>query len=187
MKVSALAIPEVLLVEPTSARDARGVFLETWRHERYERAGIPGPFVQDNLSYSDARVLRGLHLQWPRTQGKLVTVSDGRVFDVAVDVRRGSPTFGNWVGAELSSENHHQLWVPPGFAHGFVVLGQRATLQYKLTAGYAPEDEVTIAWNDPQLRIDWPVSDPVLSERDAAARHLAAIPEHELPVMPDRP
>jgi dTDP-4-dehydrorhamnose 3,5-epimerase len=183
VKVSSLDIPDVLLIEPAVARDARGVFLETWQSGRYVEAGIPGPFVQDNLSYSGERVLRGLHLQWPRAQGKLVSVSEGRAFDVAVDVRRGSPTFARWVGVELSWQNHRQLWVPPGFAHGFVVLGTHATLQYKLTAEYAPEDEVTIAWNDPQLAIAWPVADPMLSARDAHARHLSAIPTHLLPEM----
>lgn len=172
MKATPLAIPEVILFEPKVFGDARGFFLESFNQMVFD-AATDGQyeFVQDNHSRSSKGVLRGLHYQLPpHAQGKLVRVVQGAVFDVAVDVRRSSPTFGQWVGAELSAENHQQLWVPPGFAHGFVVLTDTADFLYKTTNYYAPAHERSIAWNDPQLAIDWPVSaEPSLSGKDALA------------------
>lgn len=182
MKVTALAIPEVQLIEPTVWGDARGFFLESFRADRYAEVGIAGPFVQDNQSCSQRGVLRGLHFQWPNhAQGKLVSVAQGAVWDVVVDIRRGSPTFGRWVGAELSAENHHQLWVPPGFAHGFVVLSETALFTYKCTDVYSPADEVCIRWDDPALAIDWPIATPVLSTKDAMAPALRDLSQEALP------
>jgi dTDP-4-dehydrorhamnose 3,5-epimerase len=183
MKVTTLAIPDVLLIQPRTFTDERGYFLETWQSDRYTEAGIAQPFVQDNLSFSRRSILRGLHFQWPRSQGKLVSVLQGAVFDVAVDVRRGSPTFGTWVGQELSAENHRQMWVPEGFAHGFVVLSECALFAYKVTAPYVREDEVTIAFDDPSLAIAWPGDRHVLSPKDAAAARLANIPLERLPAF----
>lgn len=172
MKATPLAIPEVILFEPKVFGDARGFFLESFNQKVFDAAtGGQYEFVQDNHSRSSKGVLRGLHYQLPpHAQGKLVRVVQGAVFDVAVDVRRSSPTFGQWVGAELSAENHQQLWVPPGFAHGFVVLTDTADFLYKTTNYYAPAHERSIAWNDPQLAIDWPVGEePSLSGKDALA------------------
>ena len=176
MKVTPQALPEVLLVEPKVFGDARGFFLESFQARRYAEAGIPGPFVQDNLSRSVRGTLRGLHFQEPLPQGKLVTVLRGSVFDVAADVRRGSPTFGRWVGVELSEENHRQLWIPPGFAHGFCVTSDVADFFYKCTELYSPASERTIAWDDPELGIQWPVSQPLLSAKDRAGTTLAQAP-----------
>lgn len=184
MKVTALAIPDVKLVEPRVFGDNRGYFFEAFHEVRYAAHGIVGPFVQDNQSVSQRYVLRGLHFQWPGSvQGKLVSVVHGTVWDVAVDVRRASPTFGKWVGAELSGENHHQLWVPPGFAHGFVVLSDTALFCYKCTAPYSPADEVSIRWNDPALAIAWPTPVPVLSAKDAAAPFFSELSPERLPVF----
>ena len=185
MKITRLEIPDVMLIEPDVFADKRGHFFELWQGARYSDAGIAGPFIQDNASYSAPRVLRGLHYQWPTGQGKLVSVLAGSVFDVAVDVRRGSSTFGRWVGRVLSSQNHHQLWIPPGFAHGFTVRGDEgALISYKVTAPFAPGEETTIAWNDPRLNITWEIAHPVLSERDATAPVLSAVPVEKLPSMP---
>jgi dTDP-4-dehydrorhamnose 3,5-epimerase len=173
MKVTELAIPGVLLVEPRLFHDDRGVFLETFHSRRYVEAGITQPFVQDNFSRSVRGTLRGLHYQEPQAQGKLVQVLRGVVYDVAVDIRRGSPTFGKWVGVELSGESLRQLWVPPGFAHGFCVMSDEADFMYKCTAPYAPEAERSIVWNDPDLAIEWPVKEPRLSKKDAIAPTLA--------------
>lgn len=181
MKVEELSLPGVLLITPKVFGDARGYFVETFASERYAEAGIALPFVQDNLSRSPKGVLRGLHLQHPHGQGKLVQVVEGSVFDVAVDVRVGSPKFGKWVGAELSAENHCQLWVPPGFAHGFVVTSDHALFSYKCTDTYHPESELSVLWNDPAIGIDWPVDAPVLSGKDAAASVLADVDEARLP------
>ncbi len=173
MKVLPTEIPGVLIIEPKVFGDERGFFLETFHWKRYADAGIPGPFVQDNYSRSVKGTLRGLHFQEPQGQGKLVQVVAGTVFDVAVDIRRGSPTFGKWVGVELSADTKRQLWVPPGFAHGFCVLSEAADFQYKCTTLYAPEHEHAIAWNDPDLAIRWPISEePKLSAKDAAAPRL---------------
>jgi dTDP-4-dehydrorhamnose 3,5-epimerase len=173
--VTPTAIPEVLLLQPAVHGDQRGFFIETWHESRYAAAGIHGPFVQDNHSRSQGHTLRGLHYQIQRAQGKLVRASTGVVFDVAVDLRRSSPTFGRWVGTTLSDENHHQLWIPPGFAHGFYVLSAQADLVYKCTSLYAPEHDRAVRWDDPRLGIDWPlaaVGPPILSARDASARGL---------------
>ena len=167
-------LPEVILVEPKVHRDDRGFFLETWHEERYRAGGIPGPFVQDNHSRSAKGTLRGLHAQVRRPQGKLVRAVAGEIFDVAVDIRPGSPTFGRWVGATLSAGNFLQLWIPPGFAHGFCVLSETAEVEYKCTDFYVREDEIAIAWDDPEIGIAWPVREPLLSPRDRAAVSLAA-------------
>ena len=176
MNVIPAAIPEVLIIEPTLIGDERGFFVETFRADRYAAHGIAGPFVQDNLSRSAYGVLRGLHLQHPRTQGKLVSVLRGRVLDVAVDVRLGSPTFGRHVAVELSEENRRQFWVPRGFAHGFVVLSESADFFYKCDQLYSPADEIMVRWNDPAIGIAWGISAPTLSARDAAAPLLAEVP-----------
>jgi dTDP-4-dehydrorhamnose 3,5-epimerase len=175
MNVVKTTLPGVLIIEPNIFGDARGFFMETFRAERYADAGIPGPFVQDNLSRSARGVLRGLHLQNPGPQGKLVSVLKGRVRDVAVDVRRGSPHFGKHVSVELSDENRRQFWVPRGFAHGFVVLSETADFFYKCDALYSPADELVVRWDDPALGIDWGVAAPSLSARDAAGRALAEV------------
>lgn len=184
MKVTPTAIPDVLLVEPKVFGDHRGFFVETFSAQRYADAGIAGPFVQDNLSRSARGTLRGLHLQHPRDQGKLVWAADGEVFDVAVDVRRGSPTFGRWVGARLSSETGRQLWIPPGFAHGFCVLSEHALFAYKCTEYYSRGDELAVRFDDPDIGIDWPMPTPTLSEKDAAAPLLRDIPKERLPRWP---
>jgi dTDP-4-dehydrorhamnose 3,5-epimerase len=173
MRVIETRLPGVLILEPRVFRDARGHFAETWQRERYREHGIPAEFVQDNMSFSQHGVLRGLHYQNPQPQGKLVSVLQGAVWDVAVDLRRGSNTFGRWVGVELTGESLRQLWIPEGFAHGFVVTGESALFSYKCTAPYAPEYEHSLRWNDPDLGITWPVDDPVVSAKDAAAPLLA--------------
>ena len=172
MQAIPTALPGVILVEPVVHRDSRGFFLETYNERRYREAGIGGTFVQDNHSRSARGTLRGLHFQVRRPQGKLVRAVAGEMFDVAVDIRRGSPTFGRWVGARLSAENFRQIYVPPGFAHGFCVLSEVGEVEYKCTELYDPQDELGIAWNDPQIGIEWPVDDPLVSSRDAAAPRL---------------
>ena len=169
MNVIATALPEVLIIEPTLFGDQRGFFLETYQFPRYAEHGVNRPFVQDNLSRSRHGVLRGLHLQNPFTQGKLVTALRGRVMDVAVDVRVGSPNFGRHVAVVLSEENHRQLWVPRGFAHGFAVLSDTADFFYKCDDFYSPKDEVSIRWNDPAIGINWGVETPSLSAKDVNA------------------
>lgn len=172
MKATPLAIPDVILFEPKVFGDDRGFFFESFNHRRFEEAvGQPVTFVQDNHSRSVKNVLRGLHYQIQQPQGKLVRVVLGEVFDVAVDLRRSSATFGRWVGAHLSAENKHQLWVPEGFAHGFVVLSETAEFLYKTTDYYAPEHERCILWSDTSLQVKWPDGDhPILSEKDAKGR-----------------
>jgi dTDP-4-dehydrorhamnose 3,5-epimerase len=169
MNVFATALPEVLILQPRLFGDQRGFFLETYQLPRYAELGIGRPFVQDNMSRSGHGVLRGLHLQNPFTQGKLVTALRGRVLDVAVDVRVGSPRFGSHVAVELSEENRRQLWVPRGFAHGFVVLSETADFFYKCDDLYSPKDEVSIRWNDSAIGIDWGIEAPSLSAKDADA------------------
>lgn len=181
MEVIPQALPEVLLIKPKVFGDARGYFIETYASQRYLEAGITLPFVQDNLSKSRRGILRGLHLQNPYAQGKLVSVVEGEVFDVAVDVRVGSPNFGKWVGAVLSADNHHQLWVPPGFAHGFCVTSDSALFSYKCTELYHPETELGVAYDDPALGIPWPVSAPELSAKDKLNLPLAKIDPAKLP------
>ena len=182
MRFVPTAIPGVLIIEPDVYRDPRGFFLETYHAEKYRAAGVEGPFVQDNHSRSVAGTLRGLHLQLRHPQGKLVRVIEGEIFDVAVDVRRGSPTFGRWVGVTLSAENFRQCYLPPGFAHGFAVMSPIAQVEYKCTDIYDPKSELGIAWNDPAIAIQWPVAQPFLSERDTRHPHLSAVME-QLPVF----
>ncbi len=175
-------LPDVTLIEPDVHQDGRGFFKETYQAERYGQHGVPSTFVQDNLSYSACSgLLRGLHYQLGHPQGKLISVVQGEVFDVAVDIRRGSSTFGKWVGAILSSENHHQLYIPEGFAHGFCVTSERAVCLYKCTDYYAPAEERGIRWDDPLLKITWPVSNPLLSEKDQLYPTLDTISEDDLP------
>jgi len=166
VRFTPLALPEVILVEPDVHRDARGFFVETYHLEKYRAGGIAGPFVQDNHSRSVQVTLRGLHAQRRRPQGKLVRAVDGEMFDVAVDIRRGSATFGRWVGVRLSGENFQQLYVPPGFAHGFCVLSAVVHVEYKCTDFYDAADEIGLAWNDPDVRIEWPIRDPIISDKD---------------------
>jgi dTDP-4-dehydrorhamnose 3,5-epimerase len=173
-------IPDVLLVEPDLFRDPRGFLLETFHEEKYRKGGIAGPFVQDNHSRSARGTLRGLHAQLRRPQGKLVRAVRGEVFDVAVDVRKRSPTFGKWVSTVLSEENFRQIFVPPGFAHGFCVLSEIAEIEYKCTDFYFREDEIGIRWDDPALGIPWPIREPLLSPKDAALPALEDL-EKKLP------
>lgn len=182
MKVSTTSLSGVLHIAPTVHRDQRGAFLELWHEERYARHGIPGQFAQDNASVSRYGVLRGLHFQHPDGQGKLVSVLRGQVFDVVVDVRSDSVTFGKWLAFELSEENAHQLYVPPGFAHGFVVVSDVAIFAYKCTTPYRPESERVVRWNDPDLGIRWPIERPLISPRDELAPRLREIPAASLPV-----
>jgi dTDP-4-dehydrorhamnose 3,5-epimerase len=168
-----LALPEVILVVPDVHRDARGFFLETYHAKKYREGGIDAVFVQDNQSRSRRGTLRGLHAQVANPQGKLVRAVSGEIFDVAVDIRPSSPSFGRWVGATLTAANAEQLWVPPGFGHGFCVLSEEADVEYKCSALYDPKDEIAIQWNDPAIGVAWPVGEPVLSARDSAARPLA--------------
>ena len=177
MTVRALAteLPGVLLVEPVVHRDDRGFFLETFHAGKYAAAGIPGPFVQDNHSRSVGRTLRGLHAQLREPQGKLVRAVEGEIWDVAVDIRPASPTYRRWVGAVLSADNFRQLWIPPGFAHGFCVLSEVAQVEYKCTELYDAADEIAIAWNDPDIGIAWPIADPLVSEKDGRAPRLREI------------
>jgi dTDP-4-dehydrorhamnose 3,5-epimerase len=172
LKVTETSLPGVLLIEPAVLGDARGFFIETYHAERFREVGIDAAFVQDNHSRSARGVLRGLHYQEPNAQGKLVRCPRGALFDVAVDVRVGSPHFGTWCGVELSEENKKILWIPAGFAHGFCALTDDAELVYKCTEFYDPQSERCIAWNDPDIGIRWPVKDPQLSQRDAAAPRL---------------
>lgn len=174
MKVTPTAIPEVLIIEPKVFGDARGFFYESFNQKAFNDAtGTAHQFVQDNHSRSARGVLRGLHYQIQQPQGKLVRVARGAVFDVAVDIRKSSPTFGKWVGVELSEDNHRQLWVPPGFAHGFVVTSESADFLYKTTDYYAPQHERSLLWNDPRVGVNWPMSgEPQLAAKDAAAKRL---------------
>ena len=180
MRISPMSLPEVLLIEPDLYRDARGSFFEVHRADRYGNLGVDVVFVQDNFSRSLRGVLRGLHYQLRHPQGKLVTVLAGRVYDVAVDIRVGSPTFGQWVDYELSGDDPAQLYIPPGFAHGFCVLSDSADFLYKCTDVYSPQDERGILWNDPDLAIPWPVATPHLSPKDQAYRPLKEM-QGELP------
>lgn len=169
MKIVQTPLADLLVMEPRVFGDERGFFIETWQRERYREAGIDGEFVQDNHSRSRRGILRGLHYQIQQPQGKLVRVTVGEVFDVAVDLRTASPTFGQWYGAVLSESNHRQMWVPPGFAHGFYVMSDTADFQYKCTDYYAPEFECTLRWDDPVIGIDWPLVNgekPLLSDKD---------------------
>ena len=182
MPVRPTSLPGVMVIEPRVFRDDRGYFLETWSEVAAVAAGLPTVFQQDNLSFSVPGVLRGLHYQFPVAQGKLVSVIQGEVFDVAVDIRVGSPTFGQWVGDTLSASNARQLYIPEGFAHGFIVLGSEpASFAYKCTAGYDPTGQCSVLWDDPDLAIDWPLARPLLSPKDADAPRLRDIPPDRLP------
>lgn len=182
MRFEPTAIPEVIRVEPQVFRDARGFFLESYHEAKFAAAGVSARFVQDNHSRSSRGTLRGLHMQLRFAQGKLVRCIAGEVFDVAVDARRHSKTFGRWVGETLSAENFRQLWVPPGFLHGFCVVSETAEIQYKCTELYHPEDELGVIWNDPELAIRWPLAAPLLSAKDAALPQLREV-ETRLPVF----
>jgi dTDP-4-dehydrorhamnose 3,5-epimerase len=181
VRVEPTALPDVLIVQPDVHRDGRGFFVEIYHAARYREHGVDATFVQDNHSQSAAGTLRGLHLQPRRPQGKLIRVIEGEVFDVAVDVRLGSPTFGRWVAATISAADFRQIYIPPGFAHGFCVLSPVAQVEYKCTDFYDPASELGILWNDPAIAIQWPVSAPRLSERDRQNPPLAAVTDR-LPV-----
>lgn len=182
MKLLSTALPGCMVIEPAVFGDSRGFFYETWNAERFREHGLPSQFVQSNVSSSMKGVLRGLHYQWPRPQGKLVSVLEGEVFDVAVDIRRGSPTFGKWGAVILSAENRRQFWIPAGFAHGFAVLSDTALFNYLCTDVYVKEADAGIRWNDAEIAVDWPLSAPLLSAKDEQAPFLDSIPEDRLPI-----
>jgi dTDP-4-dehydrorhamnose 3,5-epimerase len=180
MNIVRCPLQGLLILEPKVFGDARGFFMELWHQHRYREAGLAGEFVQDNLSFSRRGTLRGLHFQNPNPQGKLLQVLQGEVFDVGVDLRRSSPTFGRWHGLVLSAENKRQFYVPPGFAHGFAVLSDTALIYYKCSGFYCPKDELALRWDDPDLGIQWPLKEPLLSARDAQARRLRELPPERL-------
>jgi len=175
-------LPGVCVIEPAVYGDARGYFFESFHAAKYAELGIDARFVQTNVSRSARGVLRGLHHQWPNPQGKLVSVLEGEVYDVAVDIRRGSPTFGQWEAAMLTASNHRQLWIPEGFAHGFCVVSDAATFMYQCTALYDPAADACVRWNDAAIGIDWPVAEPVLSAKDEKAPLLADVAPDKLPM-----
>ena len=181
MNIRQTKLPGVLILEPDVFSDERGFFLETWNSRRYEDAGIKDPFVQDNASFSKNGVLRGLHFQHPQSQGKLIQVLSGRVVDIVIDIRVGSPTFGQWISEVFSDANHRQMYIPPGFAHGYCVTSETAVFSYKCTDFYNPTTEGGIIWNDPDLNIDWPTTEPVLSPKDANYPRLKDISPEKLP------
>lgn len=183
MRIQKTALPGCVIIDPAVFGDARGFFFETWNAERFGDHGLPTKFVQSNVSSSSKGVLRGLHFQWPRPQGKLVSVLQGEVFDVAVDIRRGSPTFGQWEGVVLSEANKRQFWIPEGFAHGFAVLSDMAVFSYLCTDVYVKEADAGVRWNDPAIGIDWPIDAPLLSDKDNQAPLLADIAKERLPVF----
>jgi len=181
LKISETKLPGVLIFEPKVFSDDRGFFLETWSQQRYHEAGISSPFVQDNVSLSQKGTLRGLHFQHPHGQGKLVQVLSGEIMDAAIDIRLGSPTFGQWVSVILSQSNHKQVYIPPGFAHGFCVISDTAIFAYKCTDYYDPSAEGGVIWNDPDIGIRWPIENPILSAKDARCPRLKDIPHESLP------
>jgi dTDP-4-dehydrorhamnose 3,5-epimerase len=183
MKIVQTSLPGAVVIEPQVFGDARGFFYESYNKAKYVAAGIASDFVQSNVSRSSKGVLRGLHYQWPNPQGKLVSVLEGEVYDVAVDIRRGSPTFGQWAGVMLTAENHRHFWIPEGFAHGFCVLSDHATFSYQCSALYDAKADASVHWNDASLGIDWPISAPQLSEKDLKAPLLADIPADRLPLF----
>lgn len=183
MKVIETSLPGCRIIEPAVFGDERGFFMETWNAARYGELGLPDRFVQSNISSSTKGVLRGLHYQWPNPQGKLVTVLEGEVYDVAVDIRRGSPQFGQWTAVLLSAQNKRQFWIPEGFAHGFAVLSERALFSYMCTRVYDKAADAGVRWDDPAIGIDWPVANPSLSEKDAGAPLLAQVAQERLPVL----
>jgi dTDP-4-dehydrorhamnose 3,5-epimerase len=178
MKFLPTTLPDVMIVEPDVFRDSRGWFLETYHGQKYRDGGIQASFVQDNCSSSVKHTLRGLHAQVGNPQGKLIQVIHGHIFDVAVDIRRGSPTFLNWVGVELDGDRLHQLYIPPGFAHGFCVLSEAAIVNYKCTDFYNPQGELTIRWNEGRIGVAWPVQSPLLSPKDAAGQSIGDLMAH---------
>ena len=181
MKVVGTDLPGCVVIEPAVFGDDRGFFFETWNADRYGEHGLPTKFVQSNVSSSTRGVLRGLHYQWPNPQGKLVSVLEGEVYDVAVDIRRGSPHFGRWTAVVLSAENKRQFWMPEGFAHGFAVLSERAIFSYLCTAQYDRAADAGVRWNDAAIGIDWPVGEPLLSDKDAKAPFLGDVAADRLP------
>jgi len=182
MKILSTSLPDVFIIEPAVFEDQRGFFMEIYHQSKYKALGIEPVFVQDNLSHSLHGTLRGLHYQLNKAQAKLIQVIEGVIFDVAVDIRRGSPNFGQWAGVHLSDENQRQVFVPQGFAHGFCVLSEKASILYKCTDFYAPDDEGGILWSDPDLAIEWPILAPILSNKDSQLPCLADIPPEQVPV-----
>ena len=183
MNIVETALPGVLRIEPRVFGDNRGMFFETWQASRYQKADIPGPFVQSNFAKSQRNVVRGLHYQLKHPQGKLVWVTRGEIFDVVVDIRVGSPTFGQWIGEKLSEDNHCQLYVPPGFAHGYGVRSEIADVHYLCTDFYEPNDEYGVRWDDKALNIDWRIATPIVSDKDQALPHLQDICKPNLPLF----
>lgn len=181
MKFIETSLPGCVIIEPQVFGDSRGFFYESYNESKYRDAGIDRRFVQSNVSRSARGVLRGLHYQWPHPQGKLVSVLEGEVYDVAVDIRRGSPTFGQWTGVMLTAENHRHFWIPEGFAHGFCVVSDYATFSYQCTDLYNAQADGGVRWNDPAIGIDWPVTDPLLSDKDSKAPLLADVADGRLP------
>ena len=183
MKVIETALPGALILEPHVYGDSRGYFYESYHQSRYNELGITSDFVQTNVSRSARGVLRGLHYQWPRPQGKLVSVLEGEVYDVAVDIRRGSPHFGQWTGVMLTGSNHRHFWIPEGFAHGFCVLSESAIFTYQCTAQYDHQTDAGIRWNDGDIAIDWPISGPLLSDKDKKTPFLMDVEMDRLPIF----
>ena len=183
MKVEETELRGVLLITPRAFQDDRGFFFESYSYARYASNGVDCPFVQDNVSFSQAGVIRGLHYQLPNPQAKLIQVLSGAVLDVAVDIRKGSPSFGQWTGRELNESNHAQLYIPAGFAHGFAVIGTHALVAYKCSTPYEASGDTTILWNDPEIGIDWPVLRPILSAKDNAGVRLSEADSSRLPVF----
>jgi dTDP-4-dehydrorhamnose 3,5-epimerase len=183
MKIVQTSLPGAIVIEPQVFGDSRGFFYESYNEAKYVAAGIRVNFVQSNVSRSSKGVLRGLHYQWPNPQGKLVSVLEGEVYDVAVDIRRGSPTFGQWAGVMLTANNHRHFWIPEGFAHGFCVLSEFATFTYQCTAVYDAKADASVRWDDASLGIDWPISEPQLSEKDLKAPLLSDVPSERLPTF----
>ena len=182
MKVTETSLPGCVVIEPRVFSDDRGFFFEMWSADGYSKHGLSKRFVQSNVSSSSKGVLRGLHYQWPNPQGKLVSVLEGEIYDVVVDIRRGSPHFGQWAAVVLSADNKKQFWIPEGFAHGFAVLSERATITYLCTVPYNSAADASVRWNDAKIAVDWPVADPLLSHKDAMAPFLEQIAEERLPV-----
>jgi len=181
LRVLETGLDGVVIIEPRVHGDDRGFFQECWKASSFGRSGLPAAFVQTNVSRSAKGVLRGLHYQYRQPQGKLVSVYEGRIFDVAVDIRQGSPSFGQWVGVELSADNHRQLYIPEGFAHGFIVLSSNALFHYHCTTEYSPQYDVAIAWNDPDIAVKWPCEPEAVSEKDRVAPFLRDVPVERLP------
>lgn len=183
LKITSTELDGVKIIEPAVFKDQRGFFMETWRKSTYEDIGAKNPFVQDNVSFSSKGILRGLHFQNPSAQGKLVTAYMGEIFDVVVDIRKGSGTFGKWIGVTLSSDNNKQIYVPEGFAHGFLVTSDTALITYKCTDYYNSEAEKSISWDDPDIGVKWPIDSPTLSAKDSGAKKLSELDDSSLPAL----